>query len=260
GPLRAELAGLELAAARDRLRALAATLGTPAARRRAEALAADLELAAAAFESLAAEFAAGGWRRRTISDPRTGRAANREAIGASAEGVLLQGGDPPELVPWSAFGGRAESIEKLFKGRLARAYTPAEHAGILVLLHMGAAVEAAQLADQVLAPGDSSIFQPAEAAAITAAFDRVLAWSAEVPAADRATLAPRLADLARAREAAGLVAEALLASQEEAWNRLVGALELLFRDHRDDLLVSLLSDGTDWEGPPPGGPAPAGGG
>ena len=250
------LAKLELEGAAEALLALAPRLATKEARDRVQTLANDFLRAHEALMALAQEFDADGWRRRAVPDPRGSRTTTRDATGVDSEGILVSVDGGSERIPWAAFGGSVEWIEKLFKGRIKRAYTAEEQEGILVLLDLAATVEARELSKQVLMPESRSIFQPSEAAAMTELFVRVERWVEEIPEPRTPELEARLRKIARDREAATILARGLLASQEGAWSTAVGELETLFSDYQSSLLVSLLSDGSGWEAEAPAEPTP----
>ncbi len=261
-PLGDELARLALEEASTRLLGLASGLATLPARTQAEELANELLLGHEALMMLAEEFEAGGWRRRTISYPRGHREVTRDAIGATSDGILVAVDGENELVPWSAFGGRVEWIEKLYKGRLERDYTAEEQGGILVLLRIAATLETIRLADQVLSPDGRSIFQPSEAEAMVKLNDRVLAWIEDAPDEVLAAQAARIDGCRREREAAEILGRALLASQEGTWSSEDGELENHFVEYPTTHTVQQHSDGSGWEEPPPepeAGPGEGGG-
>ncbi len=240
-PLLREIGTLDLAAVERRLAALEPTLATETARRTSLELLEELSSARGALDLLVETFRSGAWRRFSVALPGKGRSSVRDVVGASAEGLLLAGEGGTEEAPWSLLLSNTAGIDQLFRSRLNRSYTPAEHDRILSLLRLVAASEGASLAAQALDPEGNRLLPPADAAALAAVFDFPLAWVAEA----RAEGAGRKgAELARESEAAELLAQALNASQEESWTLAVANVERLLRDFGDTFLVLFLSDGS----------------
>jgi hypothetical protein len=246
-----DLAALRFPALKARLEALEAELSTDSARARAGAFRADVESATVALGALIDAFPAGGWRRQIVVDSRGKRAT---VLGVSDEGLVLDEAGNGVLHAWNEYAASPDSMQQLFKDRLARDYTAAERVGVRALLKFAGAVEAVRVAAQKLEPERSARFSASEAEDLGAAFDHALAW-----AGDEGDPA-----LEREREAAVVLARSLLATESEDWTSVVAGLERLFADYDDTLLVTLLSDGTEWRTPeqlapvaaPPEEPAP----
>ncbi len=237
-----ELRALELEAIQARLGRLAPELGERALPR---ALAGSVSGARAALETLAREFASGGWRRKTVSDPRTKRP--REVRDFTPEGLVFADDEQLALVPWRELQGDPEWWNQLFQGRLEREWSPEEKRGIAALLRLSGAARAAELAQAMLDPRGRGLLQPAELQALRAAFAPTDAWLAENGDPE----------LAQESTAAGLLADALGAAQEKRWSHSASALERCLAECGDTLTVGLLSDGGDWrERPPAAAPAP----
>ena len=252
-----DLRALRFDAVRSRLTPLDATL--PEAAQEVVAVRNAVDSASAVLQLLVDEHAAGGWRRRSVVDPRGRRQVAREVLGATGTGLVLEGADGGELVPWEAFGRRADWIHQLFNGRLQRAYSVEEEAGILTLLRIAAVCEVVARVERALAGPDARDGGSAEP--LQSAFDAAGEWLGEGSAAE--TFEPRRR-IAREREATALLDQALDAVEAAAWAPAAEALERLLAEYGDTLLVTLLSDGT-WQPAPPrpstapeGSPPPTG--
>jgi hypothetical protein len=232
GGLGAELARLDLEAALARVEALGATLDSGSARAWNDALAVRLRSASRALPMLVAEFA--DWRRLKVDDPEDRRGATREAVTATAQGLVLDDKGTRREVPWSAFGGQTKPLGTLFSKRLNRDYTPAELRSIAALMHVTALAEVLLQASEMFAPAAQSVFTQSEADELPLCFDRALEWCQDD--VDRELLQ-------RDRAAAAILANALLKSSEGAWTTAVSEVERLLRDHYDTWLVRILSDG-----------------
>ncbi len=245
--LEREIRALDLAAARTRVAAAQETLGSPAARTFAAALDADLAAAQASLRTLGREFAS--WRRRSFTDPRAGKGATRNAVGADADGILAEDGSGTEHVPWSAFGGDDREISKLFTERLSREWTPDELRGIAALLRMTAVVEALGRAGKMFDATKRSNFTEADQKEMTDCFAQAETW------ADKAGTSAALKKEAAAARELALVCEKMT---EGAWSVAVSGAEDLLLRRGDTLLVKMLSDGTLPEMPvPPPSAAPS---
>ena len=241
-----ELRALALEATEGRLAALEQELRTTSARAVVTDLREELRYGRDALAALVEGYGLGEWRRKTIVDPRGRRTTTREAVGATAEGIRVDADGVLEVVPWSAFD-RA-GLEQLFKGRLTRSYTEAEIRGITFLLALAATLEAAEHARDELRTDRRSVFQQAEADALPAAFETALHWAGGAGEGPAAPPQAR-ARVERLRAAAEVLARALLAAEDGSWTVAVAGLETLFAEHGDGLLVTLLSDGTEWRAP-----------
>ncbi len=232
--LERELRELDLAAAGERLAPLEQSLPLEESRRWVASLRADLSVGAAALRALAGEWSRGGWKRKTLDDPRGRGRAKAEAVGVEPGGILVKGGAGAELLPWSAFGDHPPELHQLFLERLPRPYTPAERAGIEALLRNAAVLRAIEEGAEMLHADEQRQLSDEEARAMLAPFELARAWSA--PGSSDGTLA-------REQEATELLLSALRATSDERWSSACAALERLLRDYRATLLVRLLSDG-----------------
>jgi serine/threonine protein kinase len=234
----AEFARLDFAAALTRVEAIAETLASPEAQAWNAALAEHIRRAQDPVPMLVSEF--DNWRRSRVDDPEARRGATREAVAVTAEGIVLDDKGSQREVPWSAFGGKTNSLDILFAKRLNRDYTDEEQRSISALMHLSALSQALLGAAEMFTPNDDSVFTQSEADELPAAFDLALEWCQND--ADRALIE-------RDREASVLLASALSNATAEAWTTAVGELETLLRDHSDTWLVRLLSDGQPVELP-----------
>ncbi len=254
--LLAELAALDLVAIEARLGAL-----PPALRARAfpAALANEAQLARAALEGLRQEFANGGWRRKSLGDPR-GSKKPREVREVRADGLLLDKDGDLEHLPWREARSDPDWWNGLFQARLTRDWKPGEAREIVALLRLVGATRGAELAREMLDSRARGLLQPGEIEALGDAFAPAFTWvtTAEGGGAEaglRATL-----ELEQA--AAQRLARLLEAAQAHEWTRAAAHLEFLLTQSGTSLLVGLLSDGTDWrpDGVPPALPSNGSGG
>lgn len=235
GGLERELATLDFAAARGRLERLAARLTGPSEQQLARDLATELTAAGAVLTTLGNEFAQ--WRRKAFTDPRDKRNTNRNAVGADGEGILYEAeAGKVERVPWSAFGGDTQSVNKLFVERLQRDWKPEELAGIATLLRVTAVVEAVRASSKMLDGARKSNFTEGNARDLRSYY---------APAAQWAELAGAAAKSRQQREAeaADVLCEALRAATDTRWAAAASGIERLLTDYSDTVLVRLVSDG-----------------
>jgi hypothetical protein len=242
-----ELRNLDLAACDTRLAALQDTLPLEQSRSRCAALRTDLRAAGVALEALGSAWKAGTWKRRTLNDPRQRGRVSREAVGADAKGLLLKEGESVEHLPWSAFGGRPAELHQLFHERLTRSFTSEELLGIATLVRTAAVLQAIAEGQEILVPGSGGVLSAEETRSMLEGFEVARPW---------AELADRLEPLERERAAAAVALLALQSANDEQFGRSAAALERLLAEHRDSLLVRLLSDGSvvadlDAQLPPP---------
>ncbi len=234
--LEGRLARLELGAAAAELAALEGRLATTEAKAYLAALRADVEAAERALRTLHGSF--DQWRRLLVPDPRDRRGGTREARGADAEGLLVDGG---ERLPWTAFAGKPRELHALFHERLSRAWTAEEQAGISSLLRLMAVVEVLRVAGPAFRAEEAANLSERQARELPEPFGPARDW-APTPEARTA--------VERERQASELLAEGLRQGALGAWSRAVVALERLIDGHDDSLLVRLLSDGRALAPPP----------
>jgi len=228
------LARLDLTALERRLTALESTLVTPQSKQWASEWRAQLDDARAAFAGLAREFDAGGWRRKGLLDPRARGRASRDAIGVSAEGVLLKDDATGDLAPWSSFGAHPLELHQLFLQRLSREYDAREKRGIELLLRSAAVAQTVAEVADLLHPSAPGVLSDDEVRAIRAAFEAARTW-APGGAAPQAVEAEA--------QAAELLIEAVRATSAGSWSLAAARLDELLLTHGETLLVRLLSDG-----------------
>jgi serine/threonine protein kinase len=240
--LESELRKLDFGAADARLAKLEGELETADARAFAAAQRAALRAARQVLETVGGEFDKGSWVRKQITDPRAKARVSRDALGASAQGVLLKVNDNTELVPWSAFGGRAGDLHQLFHKRLSRDYTRDELLGIEFLVRMAAVLQAVDEASDVLIVDNKSVLTDDEAHNMVDGFDLARIWGqllGDTGACDRESQAARmLADILRAKNAG-------------SWSAVVSGTERLLAEHPTTLIVRFLSDGRGASPAPP---------
>ncbi len=235
--LERELATLDLAAAHARIETLSAKAGTPSAKLLLSNLQAELEGSQRSFALLAREFG-GGWRRKGVDDPRDKSEAQRNAVAADAEGLMLEAaGGAVERVPWTAFGKNSKALTHLFAERLAREYTAEEARDVMGLMHLTAVASALELAGKMLDPVRKANFTAGNASEMLDGFTAAQAWAA------KAGGATPLLDQDQA--AAQLLAKVLQDTTEGSWSVAVAGTERLLREHQDSLLVRMLSDGSE---------------
>lgn len=232
--LEGALAALDLRSAVEKLESLEGALGTQPAKEWARALRSALVDGRAALEALTREFDAGGWRRKAVPDPRARGRANRDAVGANSEGLLLKSDAGSELAPWSAFGGRPADLHQLFFQRLSREYTEAELRGIEALVRCTAVIAAVREVADCFDSARPGLLSVEEAQSISDAFDAARNWAAG--GADKNAVE-------REAAAAALLIESLRAREQGQWSVATVRFEELFALHGDTLLVRMLSDG-----------------
>ncbi|MEM7308147.1 MAG: FHA domain-containing serine/threonine-protein kinase [Planctomycetota bacterium] len=232
GGLRSALERLDLDATEAALDALSSALNTDEARTFTSDLRADVQATRTLLNSLVQEFARDGWRRRTITDPRSGRP--RDVLNATAIGLTVDVRGSSEEVAWSEFAGNTEALSQLVRDRLSRDLNADERRGAAGLLRISAAVEAAGLAQQMLDPGGDAHFSDAEAESMRELFEELDEWAGEEPR------------LAREQAAGEVLAQALLDLEAGAWASAEAGLQGLLTEYADTLLVALLSDGSSW--------------
>jgi hypothetical protein len=233
--LERELATLDLAGAQARLERLATRLTSPDQQAIARELAAECTAASAAFASLGTEFAQ--WRRKAFTDPRERKTTNRNAVGADANGILFDADSGTvERLPWSAFGGDVQGLNKLFVERLQRDWTPEERAGIATILRFTAVIETLRLTSKMLDPSRKSNFTEGNARDVRALYAPAAAW-AELAGPQSQK------KLARETEATDIFIESLRAVTDGRWAAAAAGIERMLADYGDAVLVRLISDG-----------------
>jgi hypothetical protein len=226
------LRALDFAAIDEHLKGLLALLATEEARRSVNELRASLGQARTALAHVAAE--SDHWKRKTFNDPRARGRSSRDALGATAAGLLIKTDSGSELLPWSAFGAKPNELHQLFHQRLTREYTRDELVGIEALLRMTAVLQTVDETSEMLRDGTTSVLSEDEARAIFEGYDVARIWASAL-GDTRA--------LDRESEAARLLIDSLRATSSGAWSRSVAGFERLLAEFRDTLLVRLLSDG-----------------
>jgi hypothetical protein len=239
GAFEGELRRLDLASARARLAELERELPLDSSRAAVRALADDLAAGAQALDALVRAWDAGQWRRRTINDPRQRARVSREVVGAGPEGLVLKQGGGVESLSWSEFGGRPIELHQLFHERLTRDFDARERQGIAALLRIAAVLQAVEEGGEMLEPGTEALLSDEEVRLLQEGFDVARPWAEAAGSVDA---------LERERAAARVAATALRAASDGALGPSVTALERLLVEHRDTLLVRLVSDGRLVEG------------
>ena len=235
GPLARALAQQDLEGALNLLGELEARLQTDAVTSLTDALRQDLIAAQVLRTALVREFAGGGWRRRSIVDPRTSRTTARDVVAADAQGLTVGGRDGTESLPWSAFAANTPALNQLLKDRLARDYSTEEERGAIGLLRISIALSVRDLCGDLLNPANTEAhFSKAESSALEELFELE----------DWALASPRIV---REREACALLATALEGRQSGAWSEVARSLEQLLGRYADTLVVAMVSDGSPWE-------------
>ncbi len=187
-----------------------------------------------ALALLTAEYQAGNWRRRTLTDPRERSTAMREAVAVSLEGLTLRTDTGTEALPWSAFGSSPRDLHNLFKGRLQREWTLEERSGVAHLLWTSSISRL--VADTRARVGENrrGKLDEAKRAELLEGFALAREW------ADGAQL-----ERIRVEESASaLWLDAVTALTGEQWALAAAHLEALLGDHARSLLVHLLSNGN----------------
>jgi hypothetical protein len=231
-----EIRTLDMAAARTRLTQLAAKVPSGPAQSFLNDLRTELEHGESVLATIGREYSGGGWRRKTFSDPRDKKNPARTAVGADANGILSEGeGGAVENVPWSAFGGNAKELSKLFWERTAREYTPDEVRAIAGLIRMTAVVEALERTSKMFDRTRRANFTESNARDLAECFVPLQQWIQKLGGD---------ASLARESQATAVLAQVLAQTTEGAWSVAVAGTERLLGEYQDTLLVRLLSDGS----------------
>ncbi len=254
---RADLAALRIEPLSTRLAALVDALQIEENRALATRLRTRVDMARAALDLLASTYRANAWRRKSVSVPDGRRSTSGDVVGVQPDGVLVARDGGAQLVPWSTFALDRDGLAGLFRGRISRDYTPAEHASILSLLTLASIARALEPASHTLSPTEQSVFDPQAFATMNAAFDGATAWAAGEAlqaGAPQGPIATAVAELERERDANAMLASALAASEVDEWTRAVSTLEYLLAEYADTLSILLVSDGTYVAEPLP--PAP----
>lgn len=239
GSFETELRNLDLSAARERLQRLAGELPLESSRASAQALAEELAAGQQVLATLMDAWDAGQWRRRTIQDPRQRGRAAREVVDVGPQGLVLKNGEGVETLAWSEFGGRPAELSHLFHERLTREFDARERTGIAALLRVAAVLQALEEGSEILEPGSDAVLSDEEVRHLQEGFDVAEAWAAAAGSQEW---------LERERAAARVAATALRAASDGRSGPSATALERLLGEHRDTLLVRLLSDGSLVEG------------
>lgn len=237
--LEGELRRFDFAAAGTRLSALQANVGSPEAQTWLSELTIDVTEAGAAFEILESNWS--NWKRKSVSDPRERRTANREAVGVTSGGLRLQVDGSVEDVPWAAFVGHTEELDSLFHERLSRDYSAEERRSIAALLLLSAIVENVITAEEMFIQSRNAKLSDREALKMLESFSAVEDWLDDERQRERWQLEKHAAD--------DLVA-GLLAASQERWTDAVVLLERLSNESATSLLVRLFSDGSALAPPP----------
>ena len=235
--LEAELRRLDFGAAAVRLEALAGQLIGAEPKARISAMAKEMAEARDAFRTLGRAWGQGYWQRTLVADPRDNRSHSAEAVGADEKGVLLEDPKGPIHVPWSAWAREPRAISQLFKSRLDRAWTPEEERGIATCLRVASTLVAISPALESWRSGPTRLDER-DLRKVSGAFEEAEEWARTSPASLRQVQAEK--------QASELLVRALIAEASSSPARAVDALERLLGDHADSLVVSLLSDGTEW--------------
>ncbi len=241
--LEEDLAAFDFAAAIARVEAAQSKLGSAASRAATDAIKAQFAAARDGLAFLGANHAA--WKRRGVVDPRERKSANKESIGADAQGVLVEGAAGPDRIPWSAYGKTARDLHKLLNERLNRAFKPDEQIMLAAALRMAALNETLDMVGRALDPSKKANWTQQAQKDLLDAWRTAQDWE-KTPG-----------ETAKEAEAAKLLGEALGHGNDGAWSSCVSTLERLVAQHADTLLVRILSDGRTLEELAPAGqPAP----
>jgi serine/threonine protein kinase len=236
--LEQDLASMNFNAAISRLEGVRAQLIGEDNRQRVDATLTELRLAGASFQALGSAWTQGDWQRTMVSDPRDTRARSAEAVGADERGVVLKTSTGTDQVAWSAWANNPRAINQLFKSRLDRPWDTNERTGIATCLRISATIKALQPALASWRNAGDPLNER-DLRKMLAVFEDAEDWD-EASSADR----KRLADEKTAIE---LLAFALIAQGEGSPARAVDALERLLGNYPHTLVVTLLSDGSDWQ-------------
>ena len=235
--LERELGTLDLEKARARVEALLGKTGTPSSKTMLTNLQAEIAGASRAFALLAREYQ-GGWRRKGVDDPRDKSEALHNAVGADAQGLMLEaaaGG--VERVPWTAFGRNSKALAHLFAERLAREYNADESRDVMGLMHLTAVAEALDAAGKMFDPGRKANFTAGNALEMLDGFTLAQVWSTKAGGA--------LPLLDEDQAAAQLLAKVLQDTTDGAWSSAIAGAERLLKEHQDSLIVRMMSDGSE---------------
>jgi serine/threonine-protein kinase len=235
--LEAALRAGEFAALGAHLEALAQQHAPHAAAARARELAAACARLQLVRDALLVEWSRGGWRRRSIADPRPGRSGLREIAEFDADGLALSVEDGNERVSWRALSAQPESLHQLYVGRLAREYDEQERRGIAELLALSGAANAADLLVRAFEPARRERWQAEDLERARAAF---------APAEDWMRAAGLDAQLANELAVVQAIGEALLAAARADWTQSSAALERARERGAHSFVHALLSDGSAW--------------
>lgn len=232
--LERELGSFDFAAAKARIEALRARTTTPELAADLATLASDLERGERMLVLVGTEFTKGNWRRKTIADPRKGKATNRNAVGADANGVSIEGDGGVETIPWSAFGARPKELHQLFHERLTREWTVAEQAAIAALLRISAISAALDGASEMLQTAQRATFSEGEFKELCEGYKVARSWTGDAAETER---------VEREARAAELFGKALRSMDGGAWSAAATQLERFEHEHADTLLFRLLTGG-----------------
>jgi hypothetical protein len=157
-----------------------------------------------------------------------------DALGANAQGVMLKVDNNPDLVPWSAFGGKPIELHQLFEKRLSREYTHDELVGIEALVRTASVLQALGEASEMFTPGQQAVLSDDEKRNMLEGFEFVRSWGLALGST---------AEGDREAQAARVLADALQAASNGAWTAVVSGTERLLSEFPNTLLVRFLSDG-----------------
>ena len=246
--LHGDLLRLDLGAGADRVRSVAGELTRTDSREALEQLATELDAAGTVLSAFGKAHELGQWRRTTVYDPRDDRWDPIDAVGGDEHGLFLDRRGEVEHVPWAAWGGQTEELDKLLAKRLTREWTESELQAIEVLLRVAAVVELLEISADVFDADGRGRLGRRESEEILQNFAVAADWN--FPAEARAK-----SD--REQQAAQIFVAACEAASENAYSKAIGYLERLLDEHPDSLLVLLRSDGSEWRIKAPEAPPPA---
>ena len=235
--LHGDLLRLDLSAGADRVRAVAEGLTRGDSRGALEQVATELDAAGTILSAFGKAHELGQWRRTTVYDPRDDRWDPIDAVGGDEHGLFLDRRGEVEHVPWAAWGGQTEELDKLLAKRLTREWTESELQAIEVLLRVAAVVELLEISADVFDADGRGRLGRRESEEILQNFAVAADWN--FPADARAK-----SD--REQQAAQIFVAACEAASENAYSKAIGYLERLLEEHPDSLLVLLRSDGSEW--------------
>jgi len=188
-------------------------------------------------DMLLAEWSSGGWRRRSIADPRPGRSGLREIAEFDAQGLAFATEGGTERVSWRTLSAQPESLHQLYIGRLAREYDEQERRGIAELISLSCAANAAEALGRAFDPARRARWQDEDVARARDALAVAQDWMRG--AGLEALYASELAVVQA-------IGEALLAAAREDWGESGAALERVRASGAQSLVHALLSDGSAW--------------